>query len=286
MKYHFLLIFSLLMSLALCLHAQNALTMKDYFMYTNVAVSHNGTTHNVQALIDTGASVCAIDSTFAADSCHIISTESNAAIGYASGKIKSFVLNLDRISVGGLVYPETRCYVIDLAGKFQEHAPKFILGGSILKRELWCFDLKKNILTHIKEPLPKIQSVIKWKNHENHKDAVLNFIYLNGKIVGKKTRIHLDTGSKHNYLPLDFGVTATKEIESMRGDIAHKITIRKVGLAENVSVEIGQDKFLLDFVLDERGEPRINASFLWGKTFVLDYKKKRIFILKIPLKNK
>lgn len=29
MKYRSLLIFSLLMSLALCLHAQNALTMKD-----------------------------------------------------------------------------------------------------------------------------------------------------------------------------------------------------------------------------------------------------------------
>lgn len=280
MKYRSLLIFSLLMSLALCLHAQNALTMKDYFMYTNVTVSHNGTTQNVQALIDTGASVCVIDSTFAADSCHIISTESNAAIGYASGKIKSFVLNLDCISVGGLVYPETRCYVIDLAGKFQEHAPKFILGGSILKEELWCFDLKKNILTHIKEPLPKIQSAIKWKNHENYKDAALNFIYLNGKISGKKIRILLDTGSKHNYLPMNFGVTATKQIESMRGDIAHKITIKKMGLAEKVSMEIGQNIFLLDFVLDGNVEPRINASFLWGKTFVLDYKKKSIFILK------
>ena len=280
MKYRSLLIFSLLMSLALCLHAQNALTMKDYFMYTNVTVSHNGTTQNVQALIDTGASVCVIDSTFATDSCHIISTGSNAAIGYASGKIKSFVLNLDSISVRGLVYPETRCYVIDLAGKFQEHAPKFILGGSILKEELWCFDLKKNILTHIKEPLPKIQSAIKWKNHENYKDAALNFIYLNGKIEGKKTRILLDTGSKHNYLPMNFGVTATKQIESMRGDIAYKITIKKVGLAEKVSMEIGQNIFLLDFVLDGNVEPRVNASFLWGKTFVLDYKKKSIFILK------
>ncbi len=49
-------------------------------MFTDVIISHNGTSHQVQTLIDTGASVCMMDSTYAVDSCNIILPESNATI--------------------------------------------------------------------------------------------------------------------------------------------------------------------------------------------------------------
>lgn len=56
----------------------------------------------IQTLIDTGASVCMIDSTYAVDSCNIILPESNATIGNTFGKrIKAVDLNLDSISLGG-----------------------------------------------------------------------------------------------------------------------------------------------------------------------------------------
>ena len=66
----------LLLMLALALLSLNAwsqakITMKGDWMYTDVALSNGGSVHNVPGLIDTGCSVCIIDSTYAVDSCHI-----------------------------------------------------------------------------------------------------------------------------------------------------------------------------------------------------------------------
>ena len=85
---HFLLFCSLFVSFSLGVYAQSELTLKNNMIFTDVTVSHNGTSHKVQTLIDTGASVCMIDSTYAVDSCNIILPKSRLVNQY-------FVLNSD-----------------------------------------------------------------------------------------------------------------------------------------------------------------------------------------------
>ena len=281
MKCRFLFICSMLVSFTLNFYAQSTLTLKGDMMYTNVTLSHNGISRNVSALIDTGSSVCVIDSTYAADSCRVVATQSNASIGNTYGKrIKSFDFNIDSISVAGVSYPMTRCFVVDLAGKLQHLAPKFILGGDFLKKEIWCFDLNNRMMKRSDVPKKGSSIRIKWKNHDDYRDVGLNSIYFKGKIEGKKTRIFFDTGSRRNYLPKTFGIKATREIEKERGDIAHKLKMKKCGLCEGVSMELSQNRYLLDFILTNDQEPRVNASFLFGKSFILDYSHKTLHILR------
>lgn len=138
------------------------------------------------------------------------------------------------------------------------------------------------ILSNVAIPPPKKESSIsiKWKNHDDYRDASLNSIYFNGTIGGKNTRIFFDTGSQRNKLPKTFGIEATREIEEEGGDIANKVRMMKGGLCEGISMELSKNKFLLDFTLNNDKHPRINASFLLGKSFVLDYSQKTLYILK------
>ena len=281
MKSRFLFICSMLVIFTLHLYAQSSLLLKGDFMYTNVTVSHNENSQSVSALIDTGSSVCLIDSTYAVDSCHVVVTGSNATIGNTKGKrIKSFDFNLDSVSIAGISYPKVRCFVVDLAGKFLHLAPKFILGGDFLKKEIWCFDLNTRMMKRSDVPKKGSSIRIKWKNHDDYRDVGLNSIYFKGKIEGRKTRIFFDTGSMRNRLPKTFGIKATREIEGEKADIAHKLKMMKGGLCEGVSMELSQNRYLLDFTLTNDQEPRVNVSFLFGKSFILDYSHKTLHILR------
>ena len=170
--------------------------------------------------------------------------------------------------------------MVDLAGKFLHLAPKFILGGDFLKKEIWCFDLNTRMMKRSDVPKKGSSIRIKWKNHDDYRDVGLNSIYFKGKIEGKKTRIFFDTGSWSNNLPKTFGIKATREIEKERGDIAHKLKMKKCGLCEGVSMELSQNRYLLDFILTNDQDPCVNASFLFGKSFILDYSHKTLHILR------
>ena len=64
--------------------------------------------------------------------------------------------------------------------------------------------------------------------------------------------------------------------------IAEKLTNKKVGWCKNVPVEISNLNFNLDFVKSSNNEPKepyINADFLQGKKWILDYKRRRLLIL-------
>lgn len=274
------LLYSLLVAFSLDANAQSELKLKNNMMFTDVTISHNGTSHKAQTLIDTGASVCIIDSTYAVDSCNIVLPKRNAAIESASGKtIDSFSFDLDSISLCGTHYDKIRCYVVDLVGKLKHYAPKFILGGDILKRNLWCFDLKDKKITKLENPeLKNIQSTIKWKNHDDYKDAFLNSIYFDGKIVGKKARILFDSGSRRNFIPQKFKNSPTKIIDMEHADIAQTMNIQKTEVCENVNMVISNNCYTLDFVLSDDKYPTINSEFLLNKTFALDYKNKCIYI--------
>ena len=250
-------------------------------MYVDVAVYNSGLCSTIrETTIDTGASVCAIDSTYAVDSCQIKGERVNATVGNTMGKdVNSSYVYLDSIAFGGVVYTNVRCYLVDLAGTLQQFAPKFIVGGDVLKRDLWCYDLKRNTLQQYMRMPKNIVATIKWKKYA---DAALNLIYFEGKIGGKDTRIFFDTGSLLNAVPSNFDITPTDSVKLPGANIADKLTYKKVGRCKNVPVEISNLNYNLNFVKSSNSglkEPCINASFLQGKKWMLDYKRRRLLIL-------
>ena len=261
--------------------AQSQITIKNNLMYVDVAVYNSGLCSTIrETTIDTGASVCAIDSTYAVDSCQIKGERVNATVGNTMGKdVNSSYVYLDSITFGGVVYTNVRCYLVDLAGTLQQFAPKFIVGGDVLKRDLWCYDLKRNTLQRYMRVPRNVVATIKWKKYA---DAALNHIYFEGKIGGKDTRIFFDTGAVRNAVTFNFDITPTDSVKLPGASIAEKLTYKKVGWCKNVPVEISNLNSNLDFVKSSNSglkEPCINADFLQGKKWMLDYKRRRLLIL-------
>lgn len=261
--------------------AQSQLRIENNLMYTDAALSDGGLVHKVSAMIDTGSSVCMIDSTFAIDSCHIKSVDGDRSMGSTYGRnIKSSYFYLDSLSIAGVCYPKVWCFVVDLAGKFQQFAPKFIVGGDLLKRGMWMFDMiNKKIMLCVVVP----DHVAVTLHSKNYTDAAMNHIYFKGKIGGHSTHILLDTGATRNELTTDFGVSANDTIVIKHADIAQKLTYNnRVGLCKNLPVEISKLHFYVDFIKPREGGyryPRINTEFLQGKRWVLDYRHRYLYIL-------
>ena len=249
-------------------------------MYADVSIFDSGFRHNSQAMIDTGASVCMIDSTYAVDSCQFRGKQVRATMGNTSGKdINISFVYVDSILFGGVVYTKVRCYLVDLAGTLQQFAPKFIIGGEVLKKDLWCCDLKEYTLQRYMRVPKNVVATIKWKKYA---DAALNLIYFEGKIGGKDTRIFFDTGAVRNAVTINFDITPTEFVKLPGANIAEKLTYKEVGWCKNIPVEISKLNSNLDFVKSSNSglkEPSVNASFLQGKKWMLDYKRRRLLIL-------
>ena len=276
------LVVSLILILqAVMVMAQSQITIKNNLMYVDVSVYNSGLCNKIhETTIDTGASVCAIDSTYAVDSCQIKGERVNALVGNTMGKdVNSSYVYLDSIAFGGVVYTKVRCYLVDLAGTLQQFAPTFIIGGEVLKKDLWCCDLKEYTLQRYMRVPKNVVATIKWKKYA---DAALNLIYFEGKIGGKDTRIFFDTGAVRNAVTFNFDLTPTEFVKLPGANIAEKLTYKKVGWCKNIPVEISNLNSNLDFVKSSNSglkEPCVNASFLQGKKWMLDYKRRRLLIL-------
>ena len=226
-------------------------------MYTDVTLSDGGSVHNVPGLIDTGCSVCIIDSAYAVDSCHIKDLKGDKMMDNTAGKsIKSSYVYLDSISFASSTYPHVWCFIVDLAGKLKQ------------------FQLQRlsNLPTNVATSLA-------WKQHA---DDGLNMIIFKGKIAGKKTRILFDTGARFNAVLPTSELTPTAYIEIPGADIAEALTTKKVGQCKDIPVEISDYSFKTDFIKpkeDGSDYPRLNASFLVGKRWVLDYEHRQLLIL-------
>ena len=279
MNHKLFLILSLTL-LSLTAWGQSKITMRNNMMYTDVTLSDGGASHHVPGMIDTGCSVCMIDSTYAVDSCHITDVKGDKMMDNTAGKsIKTSYVYLDSISFAQTTYTHVWCFIVDLAGKLKQFAPKFIIGGDILKRAPWCFDLKEYKLQRLKNVPAHVGTAIRWKKYA---DTGLNIIYLKGKIAGKKTRIHFDTGARFNAVLPTSELTPTAYIEIPGADIAEALTTKTVGQCKNIPVEISDYRFKVDFIKptdDGSEEPRLNASFLMGKKWVLDYEHRQLLIL-------
>ena len=258
--------------------AQSKLVFKDKFMYTDVQVANEKNAHSILSLIDTGCSLCIIDSVFAVDSCGVKEKELKTVfVNQTREKISSIVL--DSISFCGKTYRKIYCLVADLTGTYQKYAPQFILGADILKSGAWKFDMERNVIEPYDYHKKAKGTVFRWKNHKDYSDVAIDYIIFDSKMDGKKTRFAFDTGCKNNKLQRGFYTGETEQIQKETASIGNKLSIKTVDVCRNVKFEIGKSVFTLDFVIGDYNIGLLNIEFLQGHSFILNYKKQTLELL-------
>jgi len=265
----------LLLASALYSVAQVPITIKNNWMYVDATLSSENKSCPVSAIIDTGSSYCVIDSTFAVK-CSIPITDTTWVMYNTEEKpIKVFGTRLRQLSIGDKVYDNLYCYIANLQSKFKEYAPSFIIGDDVLCKNLWNLDLKRNILSFPTE-LPKQKKAIKW----SRKGANFrNDIIIKAKVNGENTYFFLDTGGRRNKLPQSSGITATKGVQEATANIASAMSLKELQIAENVLLQVDFIDKVMDMYLTPEKRRYLNIQFLQGKSFILDYKRRCIFIL-------
>lgn len=271
-----LILLSILIAAALKVAAQVPITVKNNFLYVDAMLSSKDKSTCVSAIIDTGCTYCMIDSTFAEG--FKLPTINTASISYNTEKkpIQGYWIKLPQLSVGEKVYSNVYCVVVDLQGKFKEYAPSFIIGANVLSRDLWNVNLENNTLSFLSE-LPQQSKKIKWVAR---KATFANEIILKAEVNGKSGYFLLDTGSRRNLLPQALGIASTRSVQETTANIAETISIKELQVVDLAQLQVGFINKTIDMMyLTLEKEGTLNTQFLQGKSIVLDYKKKCIFVL-------
>lgn len=166
--------------------AQSKLIFKDKFMYRDVEAFNETKKHSIPSIIDTGCSVCIIDSIFAIDSYGIKENElQKISVNQTKDKVSSAFI--DSIYFCEKTYHKVYCLVADFTGIYQKYAPRFIIGANILKSTAWKFDMERNSIEPYNHNNNKAKGIIyRWKNHKGYSDVAIDYIILDSKIKGKR----------------------------------------------------------------------------------------------------
>lgn len=117
------------------------------------------------------------------------------------------------------------------------------------------------------------------ENHLDYPDVAIDYIILDSKVNGKKTRFSFDTGSKYNKLQHGLYVGEPEQIQKETADIGNKLSIKTAELCRNVTFKIGKDEYTLDFIIGDRNIGLLNIEFLQGHSFILNYKRQILELL-------
>ena len=270
-----LILFSVTIASVISSTAQIPITSKNNWIYVDAMLSSKEKNVHTSAIIDTGCTYCLIDSTFAADL--QLSTIDTTSISYSTQKppVSASRVNLPQLAIGEKVYNNVLCIIVDLQGKAKEYAPSFIIGADIISRDLWNIDLKNSVLSFLTE-LPQQKQKIKWASQ---KAIFPNDIILKAEVNSKKGYFLFDTGSRRNKIPLSLGIAATKNQQEPTANIAEPLSVKELQVVEQAQLKVGFINKTIDMFFTPEKQGYLNAQFLWGKSIVLDYKNKCIFIL-------
>ena len=258
--------------------AQNVLTVKGNFMYTDVSLANKGHLCNVNSLIDTGCSLCIVDSAFAVDSCGVKAGEAKVMYVNDDKTALSSVV-IDSVSFCGSVYRDVNCLMADLDGIYQKYAPHFIIGADLLKSGVWKFDMQTKTVVRLADSNSVNGMAIKWKNHEDYPDVAMDYIIFDSKIKGRKTRFTFDTGTKYNKLERGLRPGKTEQIEKETANISTPLSVKTSEMCRNVEFMIGKTEFVLDFICSDYNTGLLNIEFLHGHSFILDYPRRMLIVL-------
>ena len=273
-----LILLSMIFAVFLSANSQAGLVFKDKFMYSNAQIFHDRSEHIVSSLIDTGSSLCIIDSIFAIDSCGI--NESALETIYVNqNRTKLSIAVIDSVSFCGKKYTKIPCLIADLSGIYQKYAPKFIIGANILKQGAWRFDMESKLIEPYDYNKKTKGVVYKWKNHNSYSDVAVDYIILEGKVGKKNTRFIFDTGSKNNKLQSGIYDGPIELIQKESADIGNKLSVKTEKLCRDIKFEIGKKVFVLDFIIGNKNLSVLNIEFLQGHSFILNYPKQILVVL-------
>ena len=274
---------NLLVALLFCFMAVGAqcskLSFDGAWMFSSTKICKDRIHNEVNALIDTGCSVCLVDSTFAADSCGVFVKQLNTI-----DKVKEIeevrVIILDSLIFCDKVFYNVQCCVMDLKKRFKQHSPDFIIGANILLNRIWKFDIQNSKICLINKYNDK-GLILKLKKWTNYKNIGTGLMVLEGKIGNNKTLFVFDTGARKSIIERNLytgnGVTIQKE----SADIYNSLQLKNEILYKNVAFSINGISFTNDFINGESTDDFgwINTDFFEGKSFILDYVNNKIVII-------
>jgi len=256
-----------------CLTAKAQTKFVESWIYSNISLSRGAQNEAVKSMVDTGCSFCVIDSAYATDVFKI--RENDYTIkGYS--KKRNYIV-LDSLTFCGTIYNKVYCLVIDLSGKFIDYAPRFIIGGNILIRGAWKFDLANNSVEPYDIKRKPTGNVIHW-NYSPKKKAV-NTIRLKGVIGKDKVSFLFDTGSRHCKLPKGFDAGPTETVRKESANEVQRLQMVEAELTRNVHFKIGKCEFTHDFFDGQRDCGLLNAYSFGGIAVILNYERRTLEVV-------
>lgn len=262
--------------LFLSVKGQSAFSVEDGFIYTNTVI-HTDKELEVKSMIDTGCSLCLIDSTFADTSgLNILNDEKQVVNGKKDGLPTCIV---DSIEFCGKLYHKVPCLVADLKGIFLEYAPDFIVGGDILKDRPLKFNRTSMMIEPFTGKHEKGSIILKWKDYKSEPDIPALFIMFETSINGQKYNFAFDTGSKGNKLPIDIQLEPTDTIQRETADINNKLTVKQQKEYKDVNMRISNHDFEFDFFEGKKKWGLLSLDLVNEHSFIINYKDRTLEIL-------
>ena len=269
MKYPFVYMFCILS----CLTAKAQTKFVESWIYSEVSLSRGAQTQSVKSMVDTGCSFCVIDSAYATETFKIEENDYKA-IGYR--KKRSFIV-LDSLRFCGATYNKVYCIVMDLSGKLIDYAPRFIIGGNILIRGAWKFDLANNSVEPYDIKRKPTGNVIHWKYYPKKK--AVNTIRLKGVIGKENVSFLFDTGARYSKLPKDFDAGPTETVRKESANWAFRLQMVEAELTRNVHFKIGNCEFTHDFFDGQHNDGLLNAYSFGGDAVILNYNRQTLEVV-------
>ncbi|MBQ9163369.1 MAG: hypothetical protein IJ163_01175 [Bacteroidaceae bacterium] len=269
MKYLFVLAFCFMS----CLRVMPQAKFVESWIYSDVSLSRGAQTRSVRSMVDTGCSFCVIDSAYATD---VFKIRDNDYIIKGYRKKTNFIV-LDSLSFCGTSYRKVYCMVMDLSGKLIDYAPRFIIGGNILIKGVWKFDLKNNSVEPSDIKRKPTGTVIHWNYYPKKKHV--NAIRLKGIIGKDKVGFLFDTGSRHCKLPKGFDAGPTETVRKESANEMHSLQMVEAELTRNVHFKIGKYEFTHDFFDGQHDDGVLNAYSFGGNVVILNYKRQTLEVV-------
>ncbi len=271
----------LLFALVLAVKGQTPLRYKHDLLYSETTINNGKSSLPVAAIIDTGATFCVLDSAFAVDSCNVRLDEAKKIrlVSADEAHVGAWETALDSLSFCGNTYRHVACIVFNVAEKLQHYAPRFFIGGNVLKEKPLLFNLKDMVVSTYDVPEPIVSYTMKWKGGEHFSKVGHSLIVLKAKVNGKRGHFILDSGSRYNNLPRNIKLEATREVDIETATAAKKLAMERVKVVDHAAVELGNQHLTLSFRLTNRRLGALNFDLLKGRSFVLNYAERTLMVL-------
>ena len=242
----------------------------DSWIYADVTLSSDSVSQTRKSLVDTGCSVCVIDSTYAANEFGI-----GAERYVVKFKGKKNTIVLDSVRFCGETHHDVLCMVANIERDFAEYAPRFIVGGNILYTGAWKFNLDSKTVEPYDASRKATGTVLHWKMMKK----ILNIIMFKGKVNGQRIPFMFDIGARYCKLPDGFDAGPRVTVKKEKASLGHHLKWVDAEVSRDVRFKIGKHELVHDFYHDHEDDyGLLNITAFGGHSFILNYKNRTLEI--------